>query len=109
MISVYAYTWRGRTVQDYTCSISLQRRESIPWNHISDFGPNRLACTAEEPLLVNLEHMARVCSHTNKFRPTISSNEAPHASKASKPSQKWDAYSYGVILLWIISAPVSCR
>ncbi|KAJ9147319.1 hypothetical protein P3X46_029493 [Hevea brasiliensis] len=78
---------------------------------ITDFGLNRLAYTAEESLVVNLEHMARgtpqqgspyALTATNSS-PIMSYYEAPEASKSSKPSQKWDVYSYGVILLEMIS------
>ncbi|KAL7149390.1 hypothetical protein ABFS83_05G037400 [Erythranthe nasuta] len=63
---------------------------------ISDFGLGRLATIAgsvsEIPILPP-------ASSSN----SISCYRAPEAAKGAKPSQKWDVYSYGVILLEIIS------
>ncbi|KAJ9173038.1 hypothetical protein P3X46_016214 [Hevea brasiliensis] len=78
---------------------------------ISDFGLNRLTYTAEESLAVHLDQLTSGTPHqgspyaltpTNSS-PIMSYYEAPEGSKASKPSQKWDVYSFGVILLEMIS------
>lgn len=78
---------------------------------ISDFGLARLTCTAEDSLAVQLEQMTSgtpPLSSPYALTPTHSTTtgsyyEAPEASKATKPSQKWDVYSFGVILLEMIS------
>ncbi|KAJ4822394.1 Zygote arrest protein 1 [Turnera subulata] len=78
---------------------------------ISDFGLSYLACTTEEYIAVQLEQSTGgtpeqgspyAVTPTN-VRATGSYYEAPEASKAKKPSQKWDVYSFGVILLEMIS------
>ncbi|TXG70026.1 hypothetical protein EZV62_004961 [Acer yangbiense] len=79
--------------------------------HISDFGLGRLADIAEESETVQWEQMTNGTpqqSSPYEFTPinttmTRSCYQAPEASKIRKPTQKWDVYSYGVILLEIIS------
>ncbi|KAI9162638.1 hypothetical protein LWI28_029137 [Acer negundo] len=79
--------------------------------HISDFGLGRLADIAEESQTVQWEQMTNGTpqqSSPYEFTPinttmTRSCYQAPEASKIRKPTQKWDVYSYGVILLEIIS------
>ncbi|KAJ4973897.1 hypothetical protein NE237_007071 [Protea cynaroides] len=81
---------------------------------IADFGLGRLAniaggtptlqsnrMSSEKPLQ---QHSA--VSEVVTVSPTISSGsyyQAPEALKMVKPSQKWDVYSYGVILIEMIS------
>lgn len=76
--------------------------------HISDFGLRRLLNTDRG---FKMEETTKVTPQRNspyEFLPTSptltvsSSYQAPEASKSPKPSQKWDVYSYGVILLEII-------
>ncbi|CAN0896608.1 Receptor protein kinase-like protein ZAR1, partial [Linum grandiflorum] len=77
---------------------------------IADFGLNRLACTtAEDSLESQLE--SRTPSQCSPYATTPVSfrsskawfeYEAPEVATrpaSTKPSQKWDVYSYGVILL----------
>ncbi|XP_022759284.1 receptor protein kinase-like protein ZAR1 [Durio zibethinus] len=83
--------------------------------HISDFGLGRLANIAEESPEFQVEQMAIWTSHqrvqknspyeftTINSSPNGSYYQAPEASKDIKPSQKWDVYSFGVILLEMIS------
>ncbi|KAJ8761192.1 hypothetical protein K2173_001248 [Erythroxylum novogranatense] len=79
---------------------------------ISDFGLSRVALwQADESPILQQEQLTSgappqlsPCALT----PTKSSTngsfyEAPEASKLTKPSQKWDIYSFGVILLELIS------
>lgn len=79
--------------------------------HISDFGLNCFAYTSEESIPVQGEQMTIGTPQQGSpyaLTPTHSSTpgscyEAPESSKVIKPSQKWDVYSFGVILLEIIS------
>lgn len=79
--------------------------------HISDFGLNCFAYTSEESIPVQGEQMSGGTPQQGSpyaLTPTHSSMpgscyEAPESSKVMKPSQKWDVYSFGVILLEIIS------
>ncbi|KAL5809948.1 hypothetical protein ACOSQ3_026645 [Xanthoceras sorbifolium] len=79
--------------------------------HISDFGLSRIADIAEESVAVQWEQMKNGTpqqSSPYELTPinttmTRSCYQAPEASKVRKPTQKWDVYSYGVILLEIIS------
>ncbi|XP_044505179.1 receptor protein kinase-like protein ZAR1 [Mangifera indica] len=79
--------------------------------HISDFGLRRLANITEES-------QASLCEQTTNGTPqqsspcdftvrnsTLSTScyQAPEFSKVRKPTQKWDVYSYGVIILEMIS------
>ena len=78
---------------------------------ISDFGLGRLADIAEESPEFQVEQMAIGTSQQSspyEFTTINSSSngsyyQAPEASKDMKPSQKWDVYSFGVILLEMIS------
>ncbi|EEF34326.1 probable inactive leucine-rich repeat receptor-like protein kinase At1g66830 [Ricinus communis] len=78
---------------------------------ISDFGLSRLAYTTEESTSVYLEQTTGgtpLPGSPFAFTPINSGAvmayyEAPEVSKSSKPSQKWDVYSFGVILLEMIS------
>ncbi|KAL0921455.1 hypothetical protein M5K25_008529 [Dendrobium thyrsiflorum] len=78
--------------------------------YISDFGLGRLVnISGSLPLL----HLNRITAEKhNKEHYDISASplmnsascyQAPEALKILKPSQKWDVYSYGVILLELIS------
>ncbi|XVF20740.1 hypothetical protein REPUB_Repub12eG0029000 [Reevesia pubescens] len=80
--------------------------------HISDFGLGRLANLAEESQEFLVEPMAiwtpQQSTSPYEFTPTNTSSngsyyQAPEALKVTKPSQKWDVYSFGVILLEMIS------
>ncbi|XP_017974372.1 PREDICTED: receptor protein kinase-like protein ZAR1 [Theobroma cacao] len=79
--------------------------------HISDFGLGRLANIAEESPTFQVEQMTSwTPQHGSPYELTpINSSlngsyyQAPEASKDTKPSQKWDVYSFGVILLEMIS------
>ncbi|CAL8995029.1 unnamed protein product [Prunus brigantina] len=84
--------------------------------HISDFGLGRLANIAGGSPTLQSNRMATEKSQERqqKSAPTEatvispSSNlgscyQAPEALKVVKPSQKWDVYSYGVILLEMIT------
>jgi serine/threonine protein kinase len=76
---------------------------------ISDFGLNCFAYTSKESLPG--EQMTSGTPQEGSpyaLTPTHSSTpgscyEAPESSKLIKPSQKWDVYSFGVILLEMIS------
>ncbi|XP_050228094.1 probable inactive leucine-rich repeat receptor-like protein kinase At1g66830 isoform X2 [Mercurialis annua] len=78
---------------------------------ISDFGLGRLANTTEESASVSSEQTTNgtpLQGSPFAFTPINSSAvmsyyEAPEVSQSSKPSQKWDVYSFGVILLEMIS------
>lgn len=70
--------------------------------YISDFGAGHLANIAGGSPLV---HSSRIHSDAS-MTPTItiaSCYQAPEALKTLRPSQKWDVYSFGVILLELIS------
>lgn len=84
--------------------------------HISDFGLGRLANIAggSPTLQSNRMPQDKQQEKLSKSAPsevtTISSStnlgsyyQAPEALKVVKPSQKWDVYSYGVILLEMIT------
>ncbi|GKV16733.1 hypothetical protein SLEP1_g27331 [Rubroshorea leprosula] len=79
--------------------------------HISDFGLARLANIIEDSPAFQGEQMtSRTPPQNSPYSfTTINSSanscyyQAPEASKATKPSQKWDIYSFGVILLEMIS------
>ncbi|XP_041003295.1 receptor protein kinase-like protein ZAR1 isoform X1 [Juglans microcarpa x Juglans regia] len=82
--------------------------------HISDFGLRLLTNIDGESQTYELEQMSNgtgtpQSSSPYEFLPTSptvtarSSYQAPEASRLTKPSQKWDIYSYGVILLEMIS------
>ncbi|XP_020267190.1 receptor protein kinase-like protein ZAR1 [Asparagus officinalis] len=65
--------------------------------YISDFGVGRLANLAGgSPLLQSNISMSPMITISSSY-------QAPEALKTLKPSQKWDVYSYGVILLELIS------
>lgn len=72
--------------------------------HISDFGLGRLANIAGgSPALQS----NRVASEKSQQRQEVTNlgsyYQAPEALKVVKPSQKWDVYSFGVILLEMIT------
>lgn len=84
--------------------------------HISDFGLGRLANIAGGSPTLQSSRMAteKQQERQQKSAPsevnTVSSStnlgffyQAPEALKVVKPSQKWDIYSYGVILLEMIT------
>ncbi|XP_043698545.1 receptor protein kinase-like protein ZAR1 [Telopea speciosissima] len=82
--------------------------------HIADFGLGRLANIAGASPALQSNWVATekpwqqqsASSEVITVSPTISSGscyQAPEALKIVKPSQKWDIYSYGVILLEMIS------
>ncbi|XP_015942105.1 receptor protein kinase-like protein ZAR1 [Arachis duranensis] len=79
--------------------------------YISDFGLGRLANIAGGSPTVQSSRVAaekpqeRQRSLSIELTPNILGNgyQAPETLKVVKPSQKWDVYSYGVILLEIIS------
>ncbi|KAG0487392.1 hypothetical protein HPP92_009487 [Vanilla planifolia] len=66
--------------------------------YISDFGVGRVAdiATSSPPLQTNGTTL-------NAVRSSGTCYQAPEALRNMKPSQKWDVYSYGVILLELIS------
>ncbi|KAG0449374.1 hypothetical protein HPP92_027414 [Vanilla planifolia] len=69
--------------------------------HLSDFGVGRLADMSS-----NRTNSMKSQSSDSTLSPTLSSRlcyRAPEALKGMKPSQKWDVYSYGVVLLELIS------
>ncbi|KAG4984519.1 hypothetical protein JHK82_029354 [Glycine max] len=79
--------------------------------HISDFGVGRLANIAGGSPTLQSNRVAaeklqgRQKSLSNEVTSNVLGNGymAPEAMKVVKPSQKWDVYSYGVILLEIIT------
>ncbi|KAF3969459.1 hypothetical protein ACB098_08G129600 [Castanea mollissima] len=84
--------------------------------HISDFGLGRLANIAGGSPTLQSSRMAteKLQERQQKSAPsevnTVASStnlgfcyQAPEALKVVKPSQKWDIYSYGVILLEMIT------
>ncbi|KAG9450533.1 hypothetical protein H6P81_010498 [Aristolochia fimbriata] len=78
--------------------------------YISDFGLGRLAnITGASPMpQPNKDPVEKQQNQLSEISGNLSSNsglyyQAPEALKLLKPSQKWDVYSYGVILLELIS------
>ncbi|KAF8399072.1 hypothetical protein HHK36_014938 [Tetracentron sinense] len=80
--------------------------------HISNFGLGRLANiaggspTLQSSRMTSEKPQQSAPSEVTTFNPTLtveSCYQAPEALKIVKPSQKWDVYSYGVILLEMIS------
>lgn len=80
--------------------------------HVSDFGLCRLLNIDRGSQSYDLEQMTSGTPQSNSpleflpISPTVtggSSYQSPEVSKVTKPSQKWDIYSYGVILLEMIS------
>lgn len=84
--------------------------------HISDFGLGRLAniaggsptlqsnrMPAEKPQERQQKSVSSEVTTTNSSSNLGSYYQAPEAFKVVKPSQKWDIYSYGVILLEMIT------
>nr|XP_010906986.1 receptor protein kinase-like protein ZAR1 [Elaeis guineensis] len=78
--------------------------------YISDFGLGQLANITGESALPQSERIAAERTQNQQLdvssSPLVSKGscyQAPEALKTLKPSQKWDVYSYGVILLEMIS------
>lgn len=84
--------------------------------HISDFGLARLAniaggsptlqsnrMAAEKPQERQQKSVSLEVTTTNSSSNLGSYYQAPESLKVVKPSQKWDIYSYGVILLEMIT------
>lgn len=76
--------------------------------HISDFGVGRLANIASGSPTMHLNKIIAEKSQNSdsSVSPIVSitpSYQAPEAQKGLKPSQKWDVFSYGVILLELIT------
>ncbi|XP_057424481.1 receptor protein kinase-like protein ZAR1 [Lotus japonicus] len=79
--------------------------------HISDFGLGRLADIAggSPTLQSNRVATEKLHERQNSLSTEVATNmlgngyQAPEALKMVKPSQKWDVYSYGVILLEMIT------
>ncbi|WOL17580.1 receptor protein kinase-like protein ZAR1 [Canna indica] len=78
--------------------------------YISDFGVGRLANIAGGSPFLQSDKIAEEKAQSQQqkvaFSPIISKGslyQAPEMLKTLKPSQKWDVYSYGVILLELIS------
>ncbi|XP_064999940.1 receptor protein kinase-like protein ZAR1 isoform X1 [Musa acuminata AAA Group] len=78
--------------------------------YISDFGVGRLANIAGGSPFLQSDRIADEKTQSQQsdvaFGPVISRGscyQAPEALKTLKPSQKWDVYAYGVILLELIS------
>ncbi|KAL0915253.1 hypothetical protein M5K25_015656 [Dendrobium thyrsiflorum] len=76
--------------------------------YISDFGVGHLANIASGSPATHLNKIIAEKSQNSdsSVSPIISitpSYQAPEAQKGMKPSQKWDVFSYGVILLELIS------
>ncbi|PQM33404.1 putative inactive leucine-rich repeat receptor-like protein kinase [Prunus yedoensis var. nudiflora] len=84
--------------------------------HISDFGLGRLANLTEESSSSSSFQLEQIMTETppqnSPYVQRVASSlaaagafyKAPEASKVTKPSQKWDVYSFGVIILEMISA-----
>ncbi|KAF5750173.1 hypothetical protein HS088_TW03G00505 [Tripterygium wilfordii] len=75
---------------------------------ISDFGIGQLVNISEEYLTeqttpVTPQQSSPYHFTTANLSSTRSYYQAPEASKVTKPSQKWDVYSYGVVILELIS------
>lgn len=79
---------------------------------ISDLGLGRIAKIAGEYAASSFEQTATETTAQNFPHEPVTINspftvgsyyKAPEASKGSKPSQKWDVFSFGVILLEMIS------
>lgn len=78
--------------------------------YISDFGVGRLANIAGGSPFLQSDRIAAEKTQSHQpdvaFSPIVSKGscyQAPEAFKALKPSQRWDVYSYGVIMLELIS------
>ncbi|XP_072995604.1 receptor protein kinase-like protein ZAR1 [Typha latifolia] len=78
--------------------------------YISDFGLGRLANIAGGSPFLQSDRMSAEKTQTQQsdvsVSPFVSKGscyQAPEALKTLKPSQKWDVYSYGVIMLEMIS------
>lgn len=78
--------------------------------HISDFGVGRLANIAGGSPFLQSDRIAAEKTQNQQQDVALSSiiskgscYQAPEALRTLKPSQKWDVYSYGVILLELIS------
>lgn len=79
--------------------------------YISDFGLGRLANAAGDLTASSSERSAGATPRHSPFRSNSmcssvsigSYYQAPESLKAGKPSQKWDVYSFGVLLLEIIT------
>lgn len=76
--------------------------------YISDFGLAHLANIVGEPPMPHSDKMA--AENPQSQHTAVSPDtrielcyQAPEALKTQKPSQKWDVYSYGVILLELLS------
>lgn len=79
-------------------------------SHISDFGLSRLANISGPFPLLQLNRITAEKDNKDQYdfspSPLMNSSscyQAPEALKILKPSQKWDVYSFGVILLELIS------
>ncbi|KAL8161313.1 hypothetical protein V2J09_012802 [Rumex salicifolius] len=73
---------------------------------ISDFGLGRLASIAglaSPTLQSNRMTVTSDSGSVSTSGNSVSYYQAPEAMKAVKPSQKWDVYSYGVILMEMIT------
>ena len=84
--------------------------------HISDFGVGRLANIAggsptlqSNRVAAEKQHGRQKSMSTEVVTTSVMGNGymAPEALKVVKPSQKWDVYSYGVILLEMITGKPS--
>lgn len=83
--------------------------------YISDFGLGRLSNAAGDLSASPSERTPAATPRRSPFRSNSmcsslsigSYYQAPEALKAAKPSQKWDVYSFGVILLEIITGKMA--